>query len=189
MNKQIVVLDNFYDDVDKVREYVLSMDFSVTGNYPGARTGPVPEPQFSFLKEIFSKRILDEPVNYWPGSYNTSFQYTTEEGPNWVHHDETKWAGICYLTPNPPENTGTTLYSLRENGVFDHRESNVDYNDYASYTEDISKWKPEITIENRYNRLILYNGRCYHRATTPGFGTCKHTGRLFQVFFFDTLDR
>jgi len=189
MNRQLIVIDDFYANVDDVRNHVLTMDFSVTGNYPGARTAPVPEPQFSFLKEYFSKEVLDRVINFWPGSYNTSFQYTTEGVPNWIHHDETNWAGICYLTPNPPENSGTTLFSLRENGVFQHKGGQIDYNSFAEYTEDESKWKPEITIENRYNRLILYNGFCYHRATIPGFGTCKETGRLFQVFFFNTLDK
>jgi hypothetical protein len=91
------------------------------------------------------------------------------------------------MTPNPPENTGTTLYSLRETGQFVHSEDYPDWNDRAEYTEDLSKWKPEITIENRYNRLILYNGACYHRSSLAGFGNSKETGRLFQVFFFNTL--
>ena len=41
-------------------------------------------------------------------------------------------------------------------------------------------------VGNIYNRLVVYRGNLYHRSVLPGFGTDKHTGRLFQTFFFDT---
>jgi hypothetical protein len=40
---------------------------------------------------------------------------------------------------------------------------------------------------NVYNRLILYRGTLYHRSMIPGFGDSVETGRLTQVFFFDTI--
>ena len=188
MRHQLIVIDDFYSNPDEVRNHVLTLPFEIIGNYPGKRSSCVSEPQFSFLKEFFERKILNNIINLWPkDSYNTSFQYTTKDCHTWVHHDNTSWAGVCYLSPNPPENSGTTLYSCRDSNVFYHEEGLIDYNDYAEYTEDLSKWKPEITIENRYNRLILYNGACYHRSTTAGFGTDLESSRLFQVFFFNTI--
>jgi hypothetical protein len=184
---QMVVIDDFYANVNEVRNHVLSLPFGVVGNYPGLRTGPVTGPQFDFLRDHFERRILNNKITFWPGDYNTSFQYTTEDCHTWVHHDATMWAGVCYLSPDPPENSGTTLYSCRDSKIFYHEEGLDDYNQLVGYTDDLSKWKPEITVENKYNRLILYNGACYHRSTTAGFGTDLESSRLFQVFFFNTV--
>ena len=41
MNVNAICVDNFYNDVDAVREMALNMEFGVRGNYPGQRTVPV----------------------------------------------------------------------------------------------------------------------------------------------------
>ena len=33
-----LVIDNFYGNIDEVRKYALSLDYTVKGNYPGIRT-------------------------------------------------------------------------------------------------------------------------------------------------------
>ena len=65
MKKQLIVIDDFYVNPDDIRNHVLQQEFSVKGNYPGIRTNPVPEPQFSYLKETFSKRLLDCIINFY----------------------------------------------------------------------------------------------------------------------------
>ena len=35
-----MIFDDFYNNVDQVREYALGLDFNVQGNYPGLRTKP-----------------------------------------------------------------------------------------------------------------------------------------------------
>jgi hypothetical protein len=41
MQTNLLIVDNFYNDPDSIREYALAQDFSVRGNYPGQRTKPV----------------------------------------------------------------------------------------------------------------------------------------------------
>lgn len=38
MYTNLIVVDNFYSDVDSVRQLALSQEYSVRGNYPGLRT-------------------------------------------------------------------------------------------------------------------------------------------------------
>jgi hypothetical protein len=35
---KLIVIDNFYNNAKETRDYVLSQEFSVRGNYPGQRT-------------------------------------------------------------------------------------------------------------------------------------------------------
>ena len=186
MKPQLYVVDDFYADPDAIRNYALGKDFTVSGNYPGLRTEPESLEQSEYLKKYIQDNIMHTPITYWGREYNTAFQYTTAEDSTWVHHDETKWAGVLYLTPNPPLGSGTTLYSHAKTGIYEHFPSQFDFNTSSEDAGDLSRWNKEIEVENRYNRLVIYNGMIYHRSTNAGFGTGPHDGRLFQTFFFDT---
>lgn len=177
-----IIKDNFYTNPDQVREYALSQDFSVSGNYPGLRTGPYPEPYFSDMK-VEIERILNQKISYWPNTYNTAFQYTTEESKTWVHYDQTQWAAVCYLTPNPPFGTGTGIFRNKKEGFYQHADNQTDYNDINHTSEE---WKLQDYCENVYNRIVIYRGSFYHSSVKAGFGKTKYDGRLFQTFFFNT---
>ena len=108
--KQLIIIDNFYTNVDKVREFVLKQDFNVKGNYPGTRTKSFESKE---MKNAF-ERIIGKKIKYWPNTYNGSFQYTTEKMRSWIHRDRTSWAGVLYLTPNAPLEGGTALKCSRD---------------------------------------------------------------------------
>ena len=36
--RDLIICDNFYNNVDEVRAFALQQDFNVDGNYPGHRT-------------------------------------------------------------------------------------------------------------------------------------------------------
>ena len=38
MNTKLIIADDFYEDAIDVREFALSQEFNVTGNFPSART-------------------------------------------------------------------------------------------------------------------------------------------------------
>jgi len=185
-----MVFDNFYEDPDKIRKNVLENKvFEVSGNYPGRRTGPENLQHSEYLKNFFQNSIVKKPITYWPTSYNTAFQYTTEESTTWIHHDMTTWAGVLYLTPDAPTESGTGIYRHKQTGIYawDKANSETDFND-SDFIDDASmdQWEQLAFVANVYNRLVIYKGSLYHRSVLPGFGTDKHSGRLFQTFFFDT---
>ena len=78
MNTKLIVVDDFYQDPDSVRDFALSQEFSVTGNFPNARTE-------SFVtestKEVIARLVRTHggEINYWPDGYNGAFQYTTHK--------------------------------------------------------------------------------------------------------------
>jgi len=187
----LYIYENFYNNVDEVREYALSLDYKISGNYPGTRTDTSDISHSNYLKSFFEKNIVKKEITYWNNDeYNTAFQYTTQDDETWIHHDQTTWAGVLYLTPNAPTESGTSLYRHKETGIYlwDHvRDSESDLNP-SEECNDLDKWDEIAFVGNIYNRLVVYRGAYYHRSKLPGFGTDKHTGRLFQTFFFDTQE-
>lgn len=188
MKQQVYIIDDFYNNPDDVRENALNADYSVEGNYPGMRSGPQESIHSLYLKKFLEDNVLHTHISHWSlDDYNTAFQYTTKADHTWVHHDSTTWAGVLYLSKDPVPESGTTIYSRIDNGVYEHVDDATDYNTDSDLIANLSNWRQEISVENRYNRLILYKGALYHRSTNPGWGYGPHDGRLFQVFFFDTI--
>jgi len=180
-----IIVDNFYKDPDSIREYALSLPYNVYGNYPGVRSLPAKDSSWrNSIKVYLENNILHKKITYFPEEkYNTSFQYTMSNAVTWVHHDETVWAGIVYLTPNAPVESGTAIYRHKKTKIFAHEQGLLDYNGISTEYKD---WEIISFAGNVYNRLVLYLGKYYHRSVVPGFGCDLHTARLFQTFFFDT---
>lgn len=192
METQLLITDQFYNDVDAVREFALQQDFSVKGNYPGNRT-------ISFLNESVKETIesIVSPhagkVIYWSeDQYTGAFQYTTSRERSWIHADQTtEWAGVCYLTPNAPHTAGTGIFRHKETGLIrapknEDGSLNRELMDYIGKdSQDMTKWDLVDVVGNVYNRLVLYRGDLFHMSLDY-FGTDLYDSRLFQTFFFTT---
>ena len=185
MKDTIYVIDDFYDSVDKTRDFILTTDFNVQGNFPGFRTTAYVNEE---IKTYFEKK-LNTKVTYWGNGYNGSFQYTTEEMDSWIHRDETEWAAVLYLTPDAPISSGTAFFKHKLTGIEDLDEYNAASSENQQLLNadscDMSKWDMVDFIGNKYNRLILFRGTRNHRSMKY-FGKDKHDGRLFQLWFFNT---
>jgi len=186
------IIDDFYSDVDAVREFALQQEFSVRGNYPGPRTK-------TFLNDSMKETIqsIVKPfygnVTYWSEEqYTGAYQYTTSRDRSWIHADQTtKWAAVCYLTPDAPLSSGTGLFKHKptglytaprnEDGTYDKELLAKIYKD----SQDMTKWELVDRLANRYNRLVMYRGDNFHMSLDY-FGQDLYDGRLFQTFFFDT---
>src|SRR5215472_15252308 len=108
MDLSIILVDGFYNDPEAVRDVALNSEFSVRGNFPGQRTP-------AFLHDGIKSAIqalVRWPIVFWPeDTYNGAFQYTKCEDRTWVHSDHTtNWAGVLYLTPNAPPESGTAFF-------------------------------------------------------------------------------
>lgn len=190
MRVESLIIDGFYNNVDEVREFALSQEFAVRGNYPGMRTE-------SFLNDSIKQVIqsLIEPfagkVTYWGDDYTGAFQYTTAQDRSWIHSDyTTNWAAVIYLTPNAPISSGTGLYRLKETGLrswnnLDHTPEENKNAIHNKFAQDYTKWELVDRFGNLYNRMVLYRGDIFH-VSMDYFGQDKYDGRLFQVFFFNT---
>lgn len=186
MTPSIMVFDNFYTNAHDVRKYALSLPFSVTGNFPGARTQIMNDDFFKTSKSLF-ENILRKEITWWPEEYNTSFQYTTKDSHTWIHYDPTNWAAVLYLTPDAPLDSGTAIYMHNETKIYmlNRKDPKTDLNGNQD-VNDITKWTAVAQVANIFNRLVMYRGEYYHRSVRPGFGDNQFNGRLFQTFFFNT---
>ena len=113
---------------------------------------------------------------------NGCFQYCTAENKAVYHIDEQTYAGIIYLTPNAPAQTGTSFYKSKiTNRMKLHNDHDIVFeNGYY----DSTKFELIDTVGNVYNRLILFDSKIIHAAPVY-FGNTMENGRLFQLFFFD----
>lgn len=190
MRVNAIVIDDFYTDPMRVRDFALKQEFKVRGNYPGQRTE-------SFLNDPIKKKLQEILYPYagnitdWGGEYTGSFQYTLASDRSWIHSDSTTdWAALCYLTPDAPLTAGTGIFKHKETGMsrYDYRHPDPAYHESqppGHDFQDMTKWEMVDRFGNVFNRLILYRADNYHMSLDY-FGNNKENGRLFQVFFFNT---
>jgi hypothetical protein len=186
MQTSTLIIDDFYNNPEEVRLTGLNAEFNVEGNYPGARTTSYLNDS---VKETIQRLIkpLGGEVTYWgEDQYTGAYQYTTKHDTSWVHCDNfNTWAGVCYLTPAAPHNSGTGHFTHTDTGIFRKPANEELVNKLNQDGGDPSKWTLTDVVSNRFNRLVLYRGDFYHSSMLY-FGEDKFSGRLFQTFFFDT---
>lgn len=197
----LIVVDNFYNNAQGTRDYILTQEFSVKGNFPGQRTISYANEHLRDIIQTyvapFGGKITEFPM---PSSsekkdsskteeaiYNGSFQYTTSRERSWIHTDGwNNWAGVLYLTPDAPLSAGTAFYRFK-NGEYSEEDAAIlntkDQTDKCS--QDLTKWEQVDRVGNVFNRLILFNSKRFHMSMDY-FGDTKENSRLFQVFFFTT---
>jgi len=192
MQVSAIVVDDFYNDVDAVREMALGMEFGVRGNYPGQRTVQVYNEGVKSLIQAIISPYAGKITAWEQYEYTGAFQYTTQRDRSWIHADQTtKWAGVCYLTPDAPLSGGTGLFRHKATGwTTAPRKDDGSYNEeglalIGQDSQDMTKWEMTNFVGNVYNRLILYPGDLFH-TSLDYFGKDMYDGRLFQTFFFDT---
>ncbi|MEH6584718.1 MAG: hypothetical protein V7754_22510, partial [Halioglobus sp.] len=146
------------------------------------------------LESVIKRRINREtwPLtgDGWNGAFHLRFGVPAKNRVGKIHNHygrtnadsdavETQfgWTGLVYLSENPKEKSGTSVW--REN------ETSLCYSE-----NDTVVWldEPEADmvyeVENIYNRLVLMDSRMLHRAEN-GFGLNTENARLIQTFFFD----
>jgi len=195
INPNIIVIDDFYTNPDKIREYALKLDYQNPENHGavGYRCESGRKIQEG-TKELFEKLLhksIQNGSNYggWDYSTNGCFQWCNGNTPIVYHCDAQQYAGIVYLTPNAPPNTGTSFfrhkkYKLRNSEIFsksDWYESDLNYKEPHL---DKTQWEVVDSIGNVYNRLVIFDAQYIH-AVSEYFGEDINNSRLFQLFFFN----
>lgn len=193
-----VISDNFFPNPDKIVDFALSQEYfpDDSGRSPGKRTHQLYKLD-SDLFEYTINKILEvvslEHSDCW--EFDCGFQliepYTKDKydpkNKGWVHNDKpTLFGGIVYLNKNPEEDTGTSIYDLKngypvERGKFEVKKyKNVATKEFEDTQHAInSQYVETISIKNVYNRLVMFSGNTYHAAQT--FGNQKN--RLTMPFF------
>ena len=170
-----------------MREFALQQEFFDDPGYIGRRTRT--QHLFPGLKETF-ENIIGERISEWETyGMNGRFQHNWA-GEKLVYHcDQQRWAGMIYLSPDAPPETGTTMYRHKETKI--HHNSQIDWNSGQGMQVfnqktflDRTPYEPVDVFGNVFNRLVIFDGGCIH-AASEYFGSDIDDCRLWQMFFFD----
>lgn len=189
--KGIVVVDNFYNDPDWVRNYAMNnLEFKESGYHKGRRSTDrfILEGTKEKFEEILGKKIINWNYEYYA---NGIFQYCTSQDPIVYHVDTQTYAAMVYLTPNAPLQTGTATYRSKITGAtrFDEARGELYYQTFKGLSNemnfyDSTTYEVVDTVANVYNRLVMFDSKTIH-AATGYFGDAIENARFFHLFFFD----
>jgi len=193
-DKDVIVVNDFYADPDLVRKYAMNnLEFKPSGYHKGERS------QSRFIlegtKERLEQIIGKEIINWNHGGYaNGVFQFCTADQPIVYHVDSQMYAGMVYLTPEAPPQTGTAMYRSKVTGIYSfpgqETRKGQEYVDTFKGTNsemnfyDGTQFEKIDDIGNVYNRLVIFNSSQLH-AATEYFGDAIDNARFFHMFFFD----
>ncbi len=157
----MIIIDNFLNEPDLIRQDALELTYTkAEPNSQGWRgyrclyTNMVGDEVYELVKDKLTE--LDPKFN--DAFLRCYFHYTIgEDMTDTTHTDGVfDFAGVLYLTPNPPANSGTVFYN--------DKGEEIDY------------------VENVYNRLTIYPSTTLHRIK-ESFGDNKNNGRLTYTVF------
>ena len=85
----VMIIDNFYNNPMETREFILTQEFNVRGNYPGVRTRSFATEEIKNMLQAYvgpsGGNITQFPME--EATYNGAFQITTSRDRSWVHTD------------------------------------------------------------------------------------------------------
>lgn len=170
MNEKTVIIDNFFDNIDVLREIALDLPYNRDKNmerqhWKGYRTPDLKnfnnqilnnavQKILNTVKDIFNDDFIDNTII--KSHFHLLPEHKNVENILNYHRDLAEYSGIVYMNSNPPKNSGTTVLV---NGLAE-------------------------SIENKYNRLLIMDGELTH-TPTRFFGDNILTGRLALTFFIE----
>ena len=197
MDTGLIVIDNFYDDPDSIRELALSCEYHPEKTSKSYPNGMAPWPG-KMSKESHAPNWIDAVVSKLlhknlrqmrqidSGHFRIS-QATNECGmfDNMIHaggSDDNCYAGVLYLSKDQETTPGTLFYKQNSTGL-DRLIDEAHLKDILLKNEDkdVDKWTVHTVSNIVYNRLLIYPAYKFH-GIGPCFGTTNETARIVQLF-------
>ena len=210
----ITIIDDFLPKPDKFVDFIKTLEFkpTPTGNYPGERSKPINLIDEFLFRNISRKVITTFYAEPFPQAWGMDmtvqrvkpFVKSKEDqflpyNKGWIHTDTGEMAvGVLYLDKDPIDSTGTIFYEaddicpsagfnwmdIKENHYKGEKKyTREEYNE--AFIANNSQYKKTITVENVYNRLIVFRGNQYHSADTFGYGKkYRHILNMFIPNFY-----
>jgi hypothetical protein len=149
VSNNILIKDNFLDSIDELRELACNTEHMshkrtpVVVGWRGYRSWELSHLNNPIINDCYQK-ILNTALEFFNvEDYSMEMYFHISNSDNKYHQlkqwhkDPTPYAGVLYLSPDVPLNSGTTIF---DNGK-------------------------RIDVDNKYNRLIVYPGKCSHGIT------------------------
>jgi hypothetical protein len=194
-----VVVDDFFETPDMIRAFALQQEFfkGSRGYWPGVRS--------QFLEDISTElynlltykilKVLPQFTKF--EKFESTFHLSGKNYVRgWVHDDapDLNVAGFLYLSPDPPPNSGTSFFddttpSMPASFLDAFKQDVLRMPDELplpeldKYRDEQLTWfKKSLTVDNVYNRAIIFDPKTWH-AANDFFGTTKEDTRLTLVYF------
>jgi len=191
----VVIVDDFFENPNDVRNFATGMPYvREDTRYKVQRSQE--RYLFSGVKERF-EALLGKKITVWEAhGFNGVFQLSVSGDKVVYHSDHQSYAGVVYLTPDAPPQSGTVLIRSKGNKLRCPEEAvkanlSTELASRQMYGDgnpgkllDPTAWEIVDVIGNRYNRLAIWNARLAH-AGMNYFGNNINDGRLVQMYFFD----
>lgn len=205
MGKDLIVIDDFYKEPEKVRNYALNIKEWVNINLEGEKKPSSETAKCYYTNELVNRfeEILSFEIEVNPRKMGFGvFAYYPSDSKVELttHYDDSEWSGIIYLVPNKYCKGGLSLYKHKPTGLYgppSKKElSELGYESFEDWKEDYfnaklhpEQWEETMHIGMKFNRLVLFkSGSLFHRATS-GFGNNPKNGRLTHRFFFNQKNK
>lgn len=203
MKSSVQIVERFYANPDNIRKRALAMKYSEPESLIGWRSEVW---QLRGIKRLI-ERAFRVQIDYWDdsrsiegsnGVFFTAFSKGQRAEKVKVHFDEpANWMSLLvYLTPNAPNDCGTSFWQHRETGLTAKPTRRDALRLGLTFEElnlliDRDGWKRKSWIEidrlgNVYNRAVMFPAGLFHSATRH-FGRNLSDGRLYQSFDFTTV--
>jgi hypothetical protein len=206
--KYLISRDDYFEKPEDIIEISKFQKFNRATYYPGWRTDNLMASQDPDVKK-FADWFADQ-ISYkvFPGirMYEIYVCFHINEpcadsayNKGWIHNDYGNLAGLVYLTPGEDNiDTGTSLF----NGEFNETELPSDAEARANFhfkgevspefikgferNQSFFESKETIRIGNKYNRLIAYDSKMWHRPNS--YSTTINQPRLSLLFFISKFE-
>lgn len=207
LKDKFIIVDNFYQDPNQVRNYALMQQYDEpkNSNYPGvmSKSSFFTDDHYQVFREITNEDIEQQGGSSLCGKFRLTKQ--TDSFTQYIHFDPGDaqvWSGVAYLSL--PEhytnsngtviNAGTSFWKHKETGLEAIPHSKEEISRYGwNSVEDLkhfletegineTKWEKTFTVPIKYNRLVLFRPWLFHSSGIQ-FGNSFNNSRLIQVFF------
>ena len=196
----LTVLDNFFDNPDTLRDWGLSLEYKPDpdGRWPGKRSQQLDQihpPLYNFISKKILSLFFDscDNLNY---HIDLVFQLIeNHQGSGWIHSDDDVFTFLIYLQKSDPKiDCGTTFWSLNKNQIhfFNNSQDIENSRSRNSYhlnkspdikaQEDFHRnFTKEISIPDKFNRLIAFSSEKFHSANNFNNNTSLTHGGAIQI--------
>ena len=204
LNFETLIYDDFLSNPDQFVEIANSQTYiQSVGRFPGRRTTELSvicnQIHATIREEVFkkNKELTDLSLTaYFQKIPNLSFDESclSIENSGWIHTDDSVYSGVLYLNEDSKNYGGTSFYeplkltknpdidinkfkkqhyaNTGELNIEEYRDSKLRYSALFEKTE---------SIENVYNRLVLFDSKKWHNNDT--FVKSESDERLTLIFF------
>ena len=202
MHQSLIIVDDFFNDPQDVRDQALSDDYPEVEahlTFPGRNSSTAFLP--TGLDQMMSKLAAEALIGCRrPEVSHGKFRITQQGDPSryLVHVDPSylSWVGVIYLSLPEHCRGGTAFYRHRAlNSDRTPPQAVLQQRGFSSIAallqqdgQEPDRWDHIMTVPMRFNRLVFYRPWMWHSAA-DAFGRSKTDARLVYLLFFESASR